>query len=249
MASPVWELRLPCSVRNGSKQEAQSGPLLEEVLDYLITPCFSAFLCYLSVKSVETSSLSKGLAGPCLWRCPIGTSENAKVAMKQIAAMKPLLDDVIKSYSWRSGSYSLGLQSFFLSLCFVSLLKSTTALVFKPRAGQWHGFSLPYFFLLEAVLSSPLCLQLLGKVPFTLWRCLLTMEQIPCVVFCCFPHSGKLPSLPVIFGADGKISDGCLISPTENFWHTVAETDIKVGKVYVSLLVLMLGLQFKQYYF
>lgn len=55
------------------------------------------------------------------------------------------------------------------------------------------------------VLSSPLCLPLLGKVPFTLWRWLWTMGQIPWAIFCCFPNSGKPLSVLVILGADCKL--------------------------------------------
>lgn len=47
------------------------------------------------------------------------------------------------------------------------------------------------------VLSGPLCLLPLGKVPFTLWRCPLTMGQIPWATFCCFPPAGNCSQFPL----------------------------------------------------
>lgn len=47
------------------------------------------------------------------------------------------------------------------------------------------------------VLSGPLCLLPLGKVPFTLWRCPRTMGQIPWAAFCCFPPAGNRSQFPL----------------------------------------------------
>lgn len=83
----------------------------------------------------------------------------------------------------------------------------------------------------ETALSSPVCLQLLGKVPFTLWRWLRTMGQIPCSVVSfalghC-PHSQLFLELTV-----KNLFDRCLISLPEScerafwdphHWHDGAE--------------------------
>lgn len=90
---------------------------------------------------------------------------------------------------------------------FIFYTKSATTLVFEfvwnPKLDNGTRQLVALF--LVNVLSSSLCLPLLGKEPFTLWRWLRTMGQIPWAIFCCFPHSGKPLSVLVIFGVDCKL--------------------------------------------
>ena len=129
---------------------------------------------------------------------------------------------------------------FLVCLCvFISLLKSTTTLVFEfvwnPELDNDTRL-LVALFLVHA-LSSPLCLPLLGKVPFTLWRWLWTMGQIPWAVFCCFPHSGKLLSVPVIFGPACKLGliDRSIFSVGEPRAHCDCELHDGQGGVFVRM--------------
>lgn len=135
---------------------------------------------------------------------------NATMALKHEAAFQPLLDYLMKHCFHslvKTLCYTEKKQSFFLSVLFIFLTKSTATLVFEfvwnPKLDN-DTRQLVALFLVN-VLSSPLCLLLLGIVPFTLWRWLRTMEQIPWAIFCCFPHYGKPLSVLVILGADCKL--------------------------------------------
>lgn len=131
------------------------------------------------------------------------------MALKHKAAVQPLLD-----YQMKHCCHSLVKTLCYtektkqnLSVLFIFWMKSTTTVVFEfvSNLKLDNDTRLLVALFLVNVLSSPLCLPLLGKVPFTLWRWLRTMGQIPWAIFCCFPHAGKPLSVLVIFGADCKL--------------------------------------------
>lgn len=131
------------------------------------------------------------------------------MALKHKTAFQPLLDYLMKHccHCLVKTLWYTKKTIFFLSVLFIFWMKSTSTLVYEFvwNSKLDNDTRLLVAPVLVNVLSSPLCLPLLGKVPFTLCRCLRTMGQIPWAIFCCFPHSGKPLSVPVIFGADCKL--------------------------------------------
>ena len=134
------------------------------------------------------------------------------MALKHKVAFQPLIDYLMKHCShslFKTLCYAEKTIFFSLSLSvsFIFWTTSATTLVFEfvcnPKLDNDTRLLAALFLL--SVLSSPLCLPLLGKVPFTLWHWLRTIGQIPWAIFCCFPRSGKPLSVLAIFGADCKL--------------------------------------------
>lgn len=205
-------------VHKGQAQAtAQNSLLLEKVRGYrtrVLTGKWelsrlAGFVYYITITSLWTNECSITPHLALFLKASYLSIRNSTMALKHKAAFQPLLDCLMKHcfYSLVKTLCYTEQTIFFVSVSFIFLTTSTTTLVFEfvwnPKLDNDTRLVVALF--LVNVLSSPLCLPLLGKVPFTLWRWLRTMGQIPWAIFCCFPHSGKPLSVLVIFGADCKL--------------------------------------------
>lgn len=131
------------------------------------------------------------------------------MALKHKSAFQPVVDYLMKLCCCsliKTLCYTE--KTIFFSLCVVYLwdeINNHTGIwvCLKSKAWQWHKAA--YSPISSECIVQYSMFTAAGKVPFTIWRWLRTMGQIPWAIFCCFPHSGKLVSVLVIFGADCKL--------------------------------------------
>lgn len=120
--------------------------------------------------------------------------------MEHNAVLQPLLDYLSATTGlWFTHSSTLHRSQSHVHSEFIFVMKSTASLVFvwNPEA---DNDTRPYAALFRVnPLSTPACLPLLGKVPFTIWLRLGTIEPIPWAIFCCLPRAGKLLSVDSYF--------------------------------------------------
>lgn len=205
MAGPVWELACcMCLVHKGRSQAAaQNSVLLEKAQRGHLTRVWTG-----------NWSLAGSLVPPvwlCFCKCPICPSENATIGLKHFKHHEIIWSNCAAILWPHRLCAAHRKQPFLLVALFIFYTKSATTLVFEFvwNAKLDNDTRLRAALFLVNVLSTPLCLLLLGKVPFTLWRWLRTMGQIPWAVFCCFPHSGNCSQsqlfleMTVTFAEDG----------------------------------------------